>query len=230
MICNESKLKIKDLPLEERPRERLIKQGPKSLSNAELLAIILRTGNKKENVIDLSKRVLNNHNLKSLSRRGVNNLKKTLGIGEAKACQIIACFELGRRLASFNEDRKPKINSARDVAKIFIPEMSSLKKEYFIGIYLNSRRRIIKEETLFIGGLESSLIHPREIFQVALNESAAALILLHNHPSGEPNPSDEDSEVTKQIVNAGEILGIDVLDHIIIGNKRYFSFREKNLL
>lgn len=223
----EYKLKIKDLPLEERPRERLIKQGPKALSNAELLAILLRNGSVEENVLDLSKRLLNEYNLKSLSRRSVNRLKAVFGIGEVKACQIIAAFELGRRLASFTDTKKQKIESAKDISKIFIPEMSSLKKEHFKGIYLDSRKKIIKEETIFIGTLNSSVIHPREIFQVALAEGAAALILVHNHPSGDPKPSDDDIEITKQLVKAGEILGIEVLDHIIIGNKRYFSFREK---
>ena len=223
----EYKLKIKDLPLEERPRERLIKQGSKALSNAELLAIILRNGSIMENVLDLSKKLLNIYNLKSLSRKRVNKLKTVFGIGEVKACQIIAAFELGRRLASFTDNKKQKIESAKDIARIFIPEMSSLKKEHFKGIYLDSRKRIIEEETIFIGNLNSSVVHPREVFQVALAEGAAALILLHNHPSGDPTPSEEDIKVTEELVECGKILGIEVLDHIIIGNRSYVSLKEK---
>lgn len=223
-------MKIKSLPLGDRPREKLIKNGPKTLSNSELLAIILRTGNKKENVINVANKLFNRYNIKSLSRIRINNLKKELGIGEAKACQIIACFELGRRLARFKEDKKLVIKNAKDIAKVFIPEMSSLKKEHFKGIYLDSRKKVIKEETIFIGSLNESVIHPREIFQIALNENAAALILIHNHPSGNPKPSKEDIEITKELVEAGDILGIPVLDHIIIGDKKYFSMREKGLI
>lgn len=223
----EYKLRIKDLPLEERPRERLIKHGPKTLSNSELLAIILRSGSKKENILELSKKILKENNIKSLSRKRITSLKNNSGIGEAKACQIIACFELGRRLAAFKEQSNPIIHNAKDIVKVFMVEMSSLKKEHFKGIFLDSRKRIIKDETIFIGSLNASIIHPREIFQVALEEGAAAIILLHNHPSGNQRPSDDDIEITKQLVKAGDILGVEVLDHIIIGNKRYFSFREK---
>lgn len=227
MMGQEYTLKIKDIPPEERPRERLTKNGPKALSNAELLAIILGNGSKKENVLELSKKLLKENNLKSLSRKRVNSLKNNLGIGEAKACQIIACFELGRRLAAFRDDKKPMINNVQDIVKIFMLEMVSLKKEHFKAVFLDSRKRIIKDETIFIGSLNASIIHPREIFQAALEEGAAAVILLHNHPSGNPEPSDDDIEITKQLVKAGEILGIEVLDHIVIGNKRYFSFKEK---
>jgi DNA repair protein RadC len=223
-------MRIKRLPVGDKPREKLIKHGSKILTNSELLAIILRTGNKKEDVLNLSNRLLKRYNLKSLSRIKISTLKKELGIGDAKACQITSCFELGRRLASFKENKKPTIRKAKDVAKLFIPEMSSLKKEHLKGIYLDSRKRIIKEETIFIGSLNESVIHPREIYQIALNEGAAALILLHNHPSGDPTPSDSDIKTTKILVKAGNLLGIDLLDHIIIGENKYISFREKNLI
>jgi len=227
MINKEYKLKIKDLPFEERPREKLTKHGPKALTNAELLAIILRNGSKKDNVLELSKKLFKENSIKSLSRKRINSLENVFGIGKAKACQIIACFELGRRLSAFKEQLNPRVNNAQDIVKIAMPEMSSLKKEHFKGIFLDTRKRIIKEETIFIGSLNASVVHPREIFQVALEENAAALILLHNHPSGDPKPSEEDIEITKELVQAGNILGIEVLDHIVIGNKRYFSFREK---
>ena len=226
MKNQEYKLKIKDFPLEERPRERLMEHGPKALSNAELLAIILRNGSKKDNVLELSKKLLKENNIKSLSRKRINSLKNNLGIGEAKACQIIACFELGRRLASFKEKRNPRINTITDIVKLVMPEMSCLKKEYFKGIFLDARKRIIKKETIFIGSLNTSIIHPRDVFQIALEEGAAGIILVHNHPSGDPKPSEDDITITKQIVKAGAMMWIDVLDHIIIGNKNYFSFRE----
>jgi len=223
-------MKIKDLPLDSRPRERLIKKGPKALSNAELLAILLRQGNKKENVLEVANKLLKNHDLRSLSRLGANTLKSNLGIGKAKACQIMASFELGRRLARFNGDKKIKIDGAKDIAKLFIPELNNLKKEHFIGIYLDSRKKIIKEEIIFIGTLNSSLVHPREIFKVAIEEGAAAIILIHNHPSADINPSDEDIKITKELMEAGDIMGIEVLDHIIIGGNKYFSFVEKGVL
>lgn len=223
-------MKIKSLPPEDRPREKLIKYGPRTLTNSELLAIILRIGNKKENAISLANKIFNKYNLKSLSRIEFSELKKILGIGEVKSSQILACFELARRLKGFKKDKHPKINNAKDIVKIFTPEMSSLKKEHFKGIYLNSRKRIIKEETIFIGSLNESVIHPREIFKIALSENAAAIILVHNHPSGDPAPSNFDIKVTKELIKSGEILGIEVLDHIIIGENKYTSFKEKNLL
>jgi len=229
-VKNKYKLKIKDIPLEERPRERLIKYGSKVLNNSELLAIILGNGSKHENVLELSRKLLKNNNIGSLSRKRVSYLKKNLGIGEAKACQIVASFELGRRLSAFKDESKPIVNDAQDIAKLFMSELAYVKKEYFKGLFLNSRRQIITEETIFVGSLNASIIHPREIFQIGLEEGAAAMILLHNHPSGNPEPSDEDIEITKQLVRAGEILGIEVLDHIIIGNNRYFSFKESNYL
>ncbi len=224
----ECKLKIKDFPLEERPRERLIKLGPKALSTGELLAIILRTGNKKENVLELSNRLIKEYSLQTLSRLRISRLKKTLGIGETKACQLIACFELGKRRAFLKNGNKA-INCAKDIAEFLMPELSNLKKEHFVGLFLDSRKKIIKHETIFIGSLDSSIIHPREIFKIALEESAAAIILVHNHPSGDPDPSIEDIEVTKQIAEAGNVLGVQVLDHVIIGNNRYISLKEKGL-
>ncbi|MCH8945751.1 MAG: DNA repair protein RadC [Nanoarchaeota archaeon] len=223
-------MKIKSLPIEERPREKLIKNKPETLSNSELLAIILGTGNKNENAINVANKLFSKYNVKFLSRLSIGTLKKELGIGNAKACQIVACFELGRRLSKFKEDKKRPIKNAKDIAKIFIPEMGSLKKEHFKGIYLDSKKRILKEETIFIGSLNESVIHPREIFQIALNENAAALILIHNHPSGNPKPSIQDIEITKELVKSGDILGIPVLDHIIIGSNKYVSLREKGLM
>lgn len=223
-------MSIKTLPLDERPREKLIKHGPKTLSDSELLAIILRIGNKKESVVSLSNKLLKKYTIKSLSRLRISSLKKEFGIGDAKACQIIACFELGRRLAGFKKNKTIVIRSAKDLAHLLIPEMGSLKKEHLKGFFLDARNKIIKEETIFIGSLNESVVHPREIFQIALDENAASLILVHNHPSGDPSPSKEDIEITKQIMEGGKILGIPVLDHIIIAGHKYVSLKEKGLI
>ena len=223
-------MNIKTLPLEERPREKLIKNGPIPLTNSELLAIILRTGNKKENVLQITRKFFKEHNIKSFSRLRIPVLKKQLGIGDAKACQIIACFELGRRLFQFTEVKKIKIQKAKDIATLFIPEMENLEREHFKCVYLDSRKRILKHENLFIGSLNESLIHPREIFKFALEENAAAIILLHNHPSGDPTPSRFDITITRELIKAGETLGIPILDHIIIGGKNYISLREQELI
>jgi len=219
-------MKIKDISKDERPRERLKKYSPEVLSSSELLAIILGQGTKKENVLVLANKILMNYNLDSLSRLSISELKKTFGIGEVKACQIIACFELGRRVASFNPEKKIIINSAEDIKKLFLSKMSNLKKENFKVIYLDSRKKIIKEETIFVGSLNSTIVHPREIFEPAISEGAAAVILMHNHPSGDSAPSKEDLEITKQLIESGKILGIEVLDHIIIGEKTIYSLRE----
>lgn len=223
-------MKIKKIPSEDLPREKLIKNTSKNLTNSELLAIILGTGNKKENVIELSNKFFQKYNLKKLSKLSPSKLKKELGIGDAKACKIIACFELGKRLSSFKEDKKFQIKKAKDIAKLFLQEMSSLEKEHLKGIYLDSKQRIIKQETIFIGTLNESVIHPREIFRIALDENAAAVILVHNHPSGDPTPSSFDLKATNQIINAGKLLNIPVLDYIIIGGNKYNSLRDKNLL
>lgn len=223
-------MKIKSLPLEERPREKLIKHGSKSLTNSELLAIILRTGNKKENVISLSNELFSKYTIKSLSRINTSKLMKELGIGIAKACQIVSCFELGRRLSSFREEKNSSIKNAKDIVKIFLHEMKDLKQEHFKTVYLDSRNKLIKEKTIFIGSLEESIVHSREIFKQALEENSSSIILVHNHPSGDPNPSMADIEATQEIIKAGDLLGIKILDHIIIGEKKYFSFKEKNLI
>ncbi len=219
-------LKIKDLPHSERPREKLIAHGVTVLSNAELLAIILRTGTKNENILQLSQRLLAEYGLKSLASIRIGTLQQVAGIGEAKACQIMACFELSRRISAYREEQKTQIKNAADVAAYYLPQLSSLRQEHLIGVYLDTKNRILKEETIFIGTLDSSLIHPREIFHRAVTECAASIILIHNHPSGDPSPSKEDISMTKQIQTAGTIMGIEILDHIIIGDNRYYSFKE----
>ena len=219
-------MKIKDFCKSERPRERLRFYGVNALSNSELLAIILGHGTKKENVLVLANRLLTKYDLGHLSCLSITELKNVFGIGEAKACQIVACFELGRRRGCFNSEEKATINSAKDISKLFLSKMSNLKKENFCVVYLDSRRKIIKDEIVFVGTLNASIVHPREIFEIAILEGAAAIIVMHNHPSGDSNPSSEDLEITKQLISCGKILDIEVLDHVIFGNNSYYSLRE----
>ena len=222
----EYKLRILDMQKEERPRERLLKNGAAALSDSELLAIILRTGSRQENVINLSKRILSQYNLRQLSTINIAQLVKIHGIKESKAAQITACFEIARRLESFNEEAKPRINSPEDVYRRIYPRMREQKKENFIELCLDTKNQIIREETISIGSLNANIVHPREVFKTALAVSAAHIIVAHNHPSGDPTPSREDIEVTKKLIEAGEIIGINVLDHVIIGDGRHFSMKE----
>jgi len=221
---------IHDFPESEKPRERLIKFGPSSLSNSELIAILLRTGVQNQNVLDLSKKILKQHSFASLSETSVGELQKIRGIGKAKACQLIACFELSKRISSFSGRKNLIVKSAEDIANYLMPKMRFLKKEHFIVFYLDSKNKVIKEETISIGTLNASIIHPREIFKSAIKESANAIILVHNHPTGNPEPSEADQKLTKKIEEASELIKISLLDHIIIGNNKWFSFEEKNLI
>jgi len=222
----EYKIKILDMQKEDRPRERLLKKGPESLSDSELLAIILRTGSKQENILNLCQRILNDYNLKQLSQINIAQLMKIHGIKESKASQISACFEIARRLESFKEEAKFKINSPEDVYRQIYPKMRELKKELFIELCLDTKNQIIKQETISIGSLNANIVHPREVFKIALAESAAHIIVVHNHPSGDPTPSREDIDITRKLVETGNIMGISVLDHVIIGEGRHFSMKE----
>jgi DNA repair protein RadC len=220
------KIRILDMQKEERPRERLIKNGASALSDSELLAIILRTGSRKENVINLSQRILGEYNIKQLSQINSTQLMKVHGIKESKAAQILACFEIARRLESFNSVEKPKISSPEDVYRRLFPRMREQKKEMFIELCLDTKNQILKEEVISVGSLNANVVHPREVFKLALTESAAHIIVAHNHPSGDPAPSREDIEITKKLVETGNIMGITVLDHVIIGDGRHFSMKE----
>lgn len=218
-----------DIPLNDRPREKLINLGPGSLGDNELLAILISSGNGEKSVMDISKGILGNHNFSRLSKMSVSQLSKEFGIGKAKACQICACFEMGRRASGF-VDKDIKINCAQDIFKMFGSKMSDLQSENFKVVYLNTRRKVLCDKTLFVGTLSESVVSPREIFRVALDEGAAAAILIHNHPSGDPSPSDDDINITKELIEAGKILGVDVLDHIIIGRNNYWSIMENGLI
>jgi DNA repair protein RadC len=223
-------MRIKDFSVEQRPRERLIKLGPEHLSDAELLALILKIGNKEENVIELSQRLIARCGLEKLANCSLPELQQIKGIGKAKACEILAVFELANR-TSRSKTKKQPIKSAKDVFEYFWPKLSSCSQERFQILLLDTKNKIIKEELVSLGLLDSSLVHSREIFKSAIKESAHSIIIVHNHPSGDPEPSPEDLVVTKRLEGAGELLGIKVLDHVIIGKNSYWSWKEdKNLL
>ena len=220
------KIRIEDMAAEERPSNRLMSNGAASLSNAELLSIILKSGSVAENAINLSQRVLSQFDLKQLSAVDATQLMKIHGIKSGKASQIVACFELARRLETFDGQSKSKINSPEDVYRRLYPAMRESKKEHFVELCLDTKNQVIREDTISIGSLNANIVHPREVFRTALIESAAHIIVAHNHPSGDPTPSSEDIEVTKKLVETGKIMGIDVLDHVIIGDCRHFSMKE----
>lgn len=221
-------LMIRDVNIENRPRERLLRQGAESLSNQELLAILLRTGTKEESVLVLANRVLNVfERLHHLKHATIEEMMAIKGIGEVKAIQLMAAVELGRRLAQKHNDEKFTIRSPQDAATYLMPDMTSLNQEHFVVLFLNIKNQIIHKQTIFIGSLNASIVHPREIFREAVKRSAASIICAHNHPSGVPTPSTEDIEVTKRIVEAGYIIGIELIDHVIIGDHQYISLKEK---
>lgn len=219
------------MPVELRPRERLCKDGPDSLSAAELLAIILRTGHQTGTAIDLAVQLLSRFSgLKGLLAANVEELSGVKGIGPAKAAQIKAALEIGRRVALAAAPDKPVIKSPGDVSTLMMEKIRHHDREYFIVLNLNTKNQVIAEDTVSIGSLNASLVHPRELFKNAIKRSAAALILVHNHPSGDPAPSREDIDVTRRVAEAGKLLGIEVLDHVVIGDLKYVSFKEKGLI
>ena len=221
---------IKDLPVEERPRERLEKYGAQSLSNAELLAILLRTGIAGLSALDLATTILAQfQTLDEIAAAGIGELSQIKGLGQSKAVQILAAFELGRRLQVSEVLQSGQVSSPGKVAELVMPRLRFLKKEHFLAIHLNTKNRVLAIETISIGTLDSSLVHPREVFRAAIKNSCASLILVHNHPSGEPYPSNEDLNITRRLKESGELLGIPVLDHIIIGGNKYISLREEGL-
>ena len=216
-------LKIRDLPFEEKPREKLLKHGPSALSTHELLAIVLNTGTKKEEVLAMSSRVVKEYGEKSLANHSnPKAMAESLDIPLIKATQIVACAELGRRFFQKSNGRAAIIRTAKDVFD-YVRDMRELSKEHLRGIYVNAHHRVIHDEVISIGTLNANIIHPREVFKPALEYSAAAIVLVHNHPSGITKPSEADIEVTKQLVEAGRILGVDLLDHVIVTKNKFVS-------
>jgi DNA repair protein RadC len=223
--------KVKDWPENERPRERLLKYGAEGLSDAQLLAITLRTGGGGKGVISLAMSLLDSFKtLQSIDTASPAELKAIKGLGTAKTAQIKAAFELGKRLMSGSSDNKPVFSSSHAVFSYFAPRFKSVKKEFFICMLLDAKNRLIRECRISEGTLTNSLIHPREAFKEAIRESAAAVIFVHNHPSGDPAPSREDVAITERLKSAGEIVGIPVLDHIVIGDGEYVSLKEKGIV
>ena len=222
---------IKDLPISERPREKLYSYGVESLSNAELLAIIIRTGHQQDTAVEVAQRILNldNKGLPFLSNVTLQQLTEIKGIGECKAAQILATVELGKRINRWRSHDKIKVTSPMVIANLVMDEMKYLDKEHFNIALLDTKNQILTIENISIGTLNASIVHPRDVFSLAIRKNANAIILLHNHPSGDPQPSNEDINITHRLVDVGNLVGIKVLDHIIIGDNRYISFKEKNL-
>ena len=225
-------MKVKDLPLDDRPREKLGLRGAHSLTDAELLAVLLRTGTKGKSVVSLSQEIISKYgNLAVLASKSFADFKQCSGIGNDKAATLLAAFEISRRIQSQSKWFSNKqITSPQDIADIFIPLLRDELKERFILICLNSANKIIKFETISVGSLNASVVHAREIFKAAIENSSASVILLHNHPSGNPEPSHEDIEITKKLIEAGKILEIPVFDHLIIAGNTYTSFVERKII
>lgn len=221
---------IPELPVDLRPRERLKEHGEGALSSAELLAILLGSGTHQQSALSLAAELLShNEGLRFLATSSFSELEQIKGLGMAKTARIKAALELGRRIAIQTLNR-PLIKSAEDVKNMVMEEMRMLDREHFRALYLDRKLRLIALETIAIGGLSSALIHPREVFKPAVQRSAASIILVHNHPSGDPAPSAEDIEITRRMKAAGQVMGIDILDHIIIGDNRYASLNGMGLL
>ncbi|MBP2000403.1 DNA repair protein RadC [Paenibacillus shirakamiensis] len=223
---------LRDIPHEDRPRERMLQYGAGALSHAELLAILLRTGTHQESALHVAQRILNQvGGLRNLVDVTVDELMQIKGIGAAKAVQLKAGMELGIRMAaSRNPSDLKTIRAPRDAADLVFEQLRYLKKEHFICLFLNTKNHVIAQETLSIGSLNASIVHPREVFRAAIKCSSASIVCAHNHPSGDPSPSPEDIQITRRLYEAGQIVGIDVLDHIIIGDGEFVSLKEQGLM
>ena len=225
------RLSIKLLPPEDRPRERLLRSGAAGLSSPELLAVVLRTGTPASSAADVASHLLAAFgSLEALSLASPEELVRQAGIGPAKAGALLAAFELGRRVQTPSAARRPVVRTPGDVAALLAPDMRRLDREHFRAVLLNTRHEVLDVTSVAVGGLDSAPIHPREVFKDAIRRSAAAVILVHNHPSGTPEPSADDLRITARLQEAGRVVGIEVLDHIIIGDGRFVSLRERGAL
>ena len=222
---------IAQWPETERPRERLLTQGPQTLTNAQLLAILLRVGRHGSSAVQVGMEVLDRlGGVAGLAQCGIEELCAVPGVGEAKAAQLKAALELGKRALAGPLTKGAKITSSRDLFTHYHPTLRDLRHEVFKVILLDAKHAIMRDATVSEGSLTLSIVHPREVFTLAVRESAAAVIFLHNHPSGDPTPSQEDRVLTARLVSAGEVLGIRVLDHFVIGDGRYVSFADQGWL
>ncbi|MBI2121991.1 MAG: DNA repair protein RadC [Candidatus Sungbacteria bacterium] len=222
-------MKIKDLPKSDRPREKLVAKGAENLKDSELLAILLRTGKAGKNVIEIASQILAKHSKKRLLQMTYQDLVKIGGIDSAKATTLLAAFELAKRALEVNDTNLPTIVTPKDVVAQ-LAELRNNKKEHFIALYLNARNQLVHKETISMGTLNANLVHPREVFEPALKHSAASIMVAHNHPSGDSKPSEDDLEITKRLVEAGKLMGIEAVDHIIITKNTYLSFRGERLI
>lgn len=227
----EYKLTIKQMPEEMRPRERMLKYGPEALSEVELIALLLRSGTAASSALDLGALLLAHfEGVRGLMQASVQELQAVKGIGPAKATEIKAALELGRRVAMAPPAERPVIRTPDDVRALVMEEYRHLDREHFGVLLLNTKHQVLADERISVGTLNSSNVHPREVFKNAIRRSAAALVLVHNHPSGDPTPSRQDIELTGRLVEAGSIIGIEILDHVIIGDNKYISFRAEGLM
>ena len=232
-MCNKSKqpTNIELIPEYSRPRERLRKHGPKTLADHELLAIILRTGTREKNVVDLALEVLRQvEDIYRLRHVSLEELMKIPGIGQVKGVEVLAAIEFGQRVAQANQVKEGPIVSSGWLGDYLVRELSNLTQENVMAVYLNTKNEIIKKEIIFKGSLNSSVAHPREIFNGAVRYSAARIVIAHNHPSGNIDPSEADLLFTQRMVEAGELMGIEMLDHFIIGENNYISLKEEGLM
>jgi len=218
---------LKEVPAEERPRERMLHYGAAALSHVELIAILLRTGTNNQSAVQLATTILNQcgglHGLIDATKEELMSIK---GIGEAKAAQLQAGIELGRRLSRSKLGQSTVIRSPRDAADLVMDELRYLKKEHFLCLFLNTKNHVIARETISVGTLNAALVHPREVFRAAMKHNSASIICVHNHPSGDPAPSSEDIILTKRLTDAGQLVGIELLDHVIVGDGRFVSLKE----
>ena len=223
-------LMIRDMAEADRPRERMQQVGVGAVSTAELLAIILRTGSGGENVVRLAERLLAQFgSLPGLARASIPELMMVKGIGAAKACEVKAALELGRRLMASAPEERSMVSSPADAANLLMSEMMFLEQEHLRLILLDTRNRVLQTPTIYVGSLNTSVVRVSELFRAALKANAAAMIVAHNHPSGDPAPSPEDIQVTRKLVEAGKLMNLEVLDHIVIGHQRFVSLKERGL-
>jgi DNA repair protein RadC len=222
---------IHDLPLSERPRERLLKLGPEALSSQEILALILGRGIAGESVMVTAQRLLSEFgNLKGIANASVEELSKVKGIGIAKAAQIKASFELSKRIDEDLLYEKKRVKTPEQVLSLVKAKLKGKKKEHFLALLLDTRNQLIGISNVSVGSLDTNIVHPREVFKEAISSSASSCIFVHNHPSGDPTPSEDDMELTKRLAKAGEIVGIDVLDHIIVTDNDFISLKERGII
>lgn len=224
-------MNIKDIPMEERPRERVLNNNIENISNEELLSIVLKTGTKNKSVKELAMEVLKTINgISNMKNLTINQLLKIKGIGITKAIEVVATVELGRRIYLSNRVIKTRLTTPEDVYKYMRYDLQDKKQEYFYCLYLNNKKELIERKLLFMGTINKSIVHPREIFKEAYLLSASSIICVHNHPSGDSNPSKEDIFLTKALVDIGKIQNIPVLDHVIVCDNEYYSFNDNNLI